>query len=273
MGTEAAPVEHHAPPGLQPLRIKIDQAGSQDELAANIRAALARKLPEVTPGLCVHDGTGIIVGSGPSLPNHLEDIRRERARGRPILACNGAHDFLCENGITPDLFVTVDPRDTIIGNTKHKNDQTIYLLASRCSPNLFEHLEGCNVKVWHSFSYMPECKEFGGRLAIGGGTTSGLRSINVYYVLGFRRVVLYGMDSCLAPDGRTKRFSGELAGKTVEVVVGASGRKFVCNYAMAQQANEFQEYFTHMPEMQIDVMGDGLLAAIVQERRRLKKAA
>jgi hypothetical protein len=77
------------------------------------------------------------------------------------------------------------------------------------------------------------------------------------------------MDSCNAADGVTKRVDGSLTGQTVEVVVGITGRKFTCNIAMAQQAKDFQQLWTMMPDIGVEIVGDGLLKAILDERKRL----
>lgn len=251
---------------LKPLKVGVQQYGTAEANEGNIRASLSRGLPELSPALCAHDGHLVIVGSGPSLPLFADELKAEREKGRPIVAIKGSHDFLCENGIEPDLFVSVEPRPRL-ENVKHKNPNTIYLLASRCSPELFDHLKDCKVMLWHSWSYEKECEVFKGRMGIGGGTTSGVRAINVGYVLGFRKFILYGMDSCLAEDKSTKRFTGEKAGQIVDVVVG--DRKFWCNAALAQQANEFQTLYQVMPDITIEAKGDGLISAILAERRRL----
>jgi hypothetical protein len=104
------------------------------------------------------------------------------------------------------------------------------------------------------------------KIAIGGGTTSGLRAINIGYVLGFRHFTLYGYDSCNRADG-VKRFTGETTGPSVDVYVGGpGGRKFNCNAAMAQQANEFQKLFDVMGDIKLDVKGPGLIAEIMRVR-------
>lgn len=259
---------------MRPLQVPVKAYGSDEELCSNIRTALGRGLPEVTPALCSHDGTFVIVGSGPSLPDYLDEIRAERDKGRPICALNGAHDFLIRNGITPELFLTTDPRDTIIANTSLKNSDTIYLIASRCSPNLLEHLKDCKVVLWHSWCPGPERDAFLGHFGIGGGTTSGTRALYVAYVMGYRKFAAYGMDSCLAADKRTKRFSGEIADKEVlDIHVGDSGKVFYANPAMAQQAEEIQTVMQTLQGITIDFKGPGLLAAIWDERRKLGLAA
>jgi hypothetical protein len=42
---------------------------------------------------------------------------------------------------------------------------------------------------------------------------------------------------------------------------------------MAQQANEFQMVYTVMPDITVEAKGPGLIAAIINERKRLKFAA
>lgn len=208
------------------------------------------------------------------MPNFIEDIRAERAKGRPIVAVKAAHDFLCENGIEPDVWVNLDPRDRTSG-IQRANDHTVYMVASRCPPVTFDVLKDRKVLLWHSWSDSPEIKAVGpGKLAIGGGTTSGMRAINIGYILGYRKFVLYGYDSCNRADG-IKRFTGEKTGPTLDVFVGdgIEKRKFVCNAAMAQQANEFQMIYSVMHDITVEAKGPGLIAAIIEERRRLNFAA
>jgi len=258
---------------MQPLEITVQAAGTPEELCSNIRSALARGLPELTLAPITHDATMVLVASGWSMPDYIDDIKAHRKAGHVIGAIKGAHDFLVENGVEPDFWVNLDPRDRTNG-IKHKNDRTLYLVASRCPPSTFDYLQGKRVMVWHSWAEGPEMDAMGpGKLAIGGGTTSGLRAINIGYIMGFRKFFLYGYDSCNSPDGR-KRFTGELPGLTVDVWVGgADGKKFNCNAAMAQQANEFQKLFEVMPDLQIEVIGPGLIAEIMRCRRNMAKAA
>lgn len=263
---------------MTPLAQAIDvrQFGAAEQHADSIRSCLARKLPEVTPAICSHDGTAVVVGSGPSLALLVDEVKKEQDSGRPVIAVKGAHDFLIERGVTPDLFVSLEPRDRSGRDLKLKNGRTIYLLASRCAPETFEHLSDCKVMVWHSASHeaeMQALKECGVRMMVGGGTTSGLRALNLFYFLGFRKFVLYGFDSCLAPDGKTKRVDGSEAGQTMEVVVGSGEhqRKFLCNYAMAAQAEDFQKCYQMLPGASFEAKGDGLIAAILAERKRLGK--
>jgi hypothetical protein len=42
---------------------------------------------------------------------------------------------------------------------------------------------------------------------------------------------------------------------------------------MAQQANEFQMIYSVMPEITVEAKGPGLIAAIIEERRKMALAA
>jgi uncharacterized Rossmann fold enzyme len=249
----------------QPLHIDIAQYGTWDEVQDNIKSAFKRGLPEIKPAPFKHDGTMVIVGSGPSVTQYAEQIRRDQKNGKTICAIKAAHDWLIDNDIIPDCFVSVEPRDRS-DQIKHKNEHTVYLLASRVHPAVFDALADCKVMLWHSWSAEKENEVIPkGNMQIGGGTTSGLRAVNVGYILGYRKFKLYGFDSCLSPDKQYKRFTGEKPGQIIDVIVG--GKTFYCTGALAQQAQDFQQIYRVM-DVSIESVGDGLISAIIDERIR-----
>lgn len=231
---------------------------------SHIVSSMARGLPEFTPLPFLHDGTMAIVGSGPSMPQYIEEIRNHEIIGQPICAIKGAHDFLMEHGIHPDLFVSVEPRERV-NQIQHRSPYTVYYLASHCHPMMFDWLKDQEVVLFHTAPNKSEMPALNEKFLIPGGTTSGLRAVTLAWYLGFTKFVLYGFDSCLSSDGETKRFTGEKSGKVLDRWM--NGRRFLCNVAMAMQADEFQEYYKVMPGVTFDVKGDGLLAWIVQQRR------
>jgi hypothetical protein len=252
---------------LRALAFDTKQFSIPEGIPAHIESAIARDLPELQPAICAHDGTMVIVGSGPSLATFADEIKAERDKGRPIWAVKGAHDWLMERDIAPDVFLSIEPRDRR-NNIQHANDTTVYLLASRVCPEVFDHLSGKNVMVWHCASSDDENEVLmrHRKYGIGGMSTSGLRAVDVGVHQGYRNFVMYGMDSCNAPDGITKRIDGSLTGQQQDVIVG--GRKFICNVAMAKQAADFQYLYARLPGIHIDVKGDGLLAAINAQRAK-----
>ena len=235
----------------------------------NIRAAVRLGLPEFVPALLPHDGHAVVCGSGPSLPLCLDELRVEREMRRPIVAVKGAHDLLCKNGIEPDAFVSCEAKPRL-ENVQYANDKTIYYLSSRCSPELFDYLKGRKVVVWHPYSDKDQSlPELMGKTLIGGGTTSGLRAVTLLSLLGFAKFVLYGFDSCIDLKTKKKRYdSGAMKPEQlVDRII--RGRRFLCNGAMSMQADEAQMYYKLFPDISFDVKGDGLIAAIMKERKRL----
>ena len=92
---------------MQPLEITVQAAGTEEELCSNIRSALARGLPELALAPTKHDGNMVLVASGWSMPDFIDEIKAHRRAGRPIVAIKAAHDFLCENGVQPDFGSTL----------------------------------------------------------------------------------------------------------------------------------------------------------------------
>src|SRR4051812_9797072 len=131
---------------MHTLRLLCSTYGTDESNGANIESAVARGLPELMPAICSHDGHFVIAGSGPSLPDFLPELRAEQAAGRPVCAINGAYDFLVDNDIIPNLFLTVDPRPMPQNVTKPQ-PETVFLPASRVNPELFERLAGFNVML------------------------------------------------------------------------------------------------------------------------------
>jgi uncharacterized Rossmann fold enzyme len=237
---------------------------SDSELFRHIGLAMERNLPEVSQHFA-HDAVAVLVGSGPSL--EIDSIRKQRAEGHPIIAVKDAHDWLIDRGIVPDYAVAIDPQEHRAKCFKTPHHRVKYMIASQCHPAMFDHLKGFDVYLWHAYvkqgQTVPQY-----RMLIAGGTTTGLRAITLFYVLGFRRFELYGYDSCLK-DG-VLRVNGDRSSEALVVPVTVGGREFLCNPAMAAQAAEFERVYDSMPDAQIQAHGEGLIAQILSERNKIK---
>ena len=181
---------------LNRLKIKANCVMSDDELYEHIRLSLARGLPlhEEAP---IHNRTAVLVGSGPSANGQIESIRKHSWRrnlGDTLVAVKDAHDWLIANEIVPEYAVAVDPQEHRWNCFTRKTPDVKYLIASQCHPAMFDHLAGLRVTLWHLYiregqTYPPDS------LLVTGGTTTGLRAINLFYSLGYRKFKLYGFDS------------------------------------------------------------------------------
>lgn len=250
---------------LKPLNVGSTCIYEDTVLREHIRHALSLGLP-VCDLYPPHEGVAVLVASGPSVAGQLESIRRQRDRGRPLIAVKDAHDWLIEHGVIPEYAVAIDPRVGRWNCFRRKHADVKYLIASQCHADMFAHLHGHQVWLWHLFISEPKTVLPPEAWMIGGGATTGLRAINLFYTMGFRRFELYGYDSCLQ-DG-VLRVNGDKPKEARPVPVKMGTRTFWCNPAMAHQAQTFQPLFDVMPDMLIQSYGDGLITAILKEREK-----
>ena len=231
-----------------------------------IDSAFKRELPFFIPAEA-REGSVVICASGPSLRDNLDAIRKHKEEGRAIVAVKGAHDFLIENGITPDYATGLDP--AYQEPFKKKNLQTIYFIASQTNPKVFDDLAGCQVVMWHSM-LDADLSIFRGHYPIWGGSTSGLRTIALFYYAGLREMWLYGFDGSFAA-GERRVDPGERnkePARTIEVE--CDGRRFRTCPEMAKQVHELQEgILPNLRDLKLHWEGDGLMQHAMRAWERL----
>jgi hypothetical protein len=210
------------------------------------------------------DGVIALVASGPSVAGQI-DVIREMSKTTLIVAIKDAHDWLIDNGVIPDYALAIDPQEHRISFYK-PNHGVEYMIASQCHKAMFDNLEGQKVTIWHPYVMKGQNRPKNS-LLIGGGTTSGLRAISLFYVLGWRHFALFGFDSCL--DGNKLRVNGsglKEGDQLTEIRIDQNGETFYCNASMALQAEHFQTYYDYLPDAQYYGFGHGLIQAIIKKR-------
>jgi len=250
-----------------PLKITGKCVAEDETLFANMDAAIARGYPQVDQAHPAKTGAILLVASAPSVKGQLELIKKMKAAGSPIVAIKGAHDWLIENGVTPDYALAIDPQEHRIAFYRPQ-PSVHYMIASQCHPAMFDNLDGYQVTLWHPYVKKGQDRPKKSML-IGGGTTSGLRAISLFYVLGYRQFELFGFDSC--NDGELLRVNGDGlkdGDKLIEVKIDPDGETFDCNMSMALQAEHFQTYYDYLPDATFNGHGRGLIQAIIKKREQ-----
>ena len=200
-----------------------------------------------------------IVCYGPSLKQTWQNIQR------PILSVSGAHDFLLSKGIVPDFHMDCDPREHKVKMmTPHKGVK--YRMASCCHPSLWERLKGHDVELWHLHND-PHTEDWvrkndPGANMLGGGSTAGMRALEVASMLGFRRFEIHGGDcSC---DAHGVRHAGPHVGKDQNIVeVQVDGLWFKSTPQMVEAAKEMITFIQNY-DVEIKFHGVGLTQAMVK---------
>lgn len=144
-----------------------------------------------------HERKLAIVGGGPSVADHLEEIR---SFDGDIWAINGACAFLRERGID-STFVSVDPHEIV---AKWAVGAKKAILCSRVDPKVHEVLKGAEITLFDLIQDKEEgvhCCSSTASLGFDLGTD-----------LGYRSVVWYGCEGNWA--GSTAENSGNQSDKT-----------------------------------------------------------
>ena len=184
----------------------------------------------------------MIVGGGPSLPQHIEKIKQLRANGVKLITINNAYNWCLDNGLTPSAMVMVDARKFNARFTKPVVEDCKYFIASQCNPSVFEGLPKDRTYIWHTQADLLKDildEQYKTWWSVPGGSTVLLRAIPLFRMLGFKRFHLFGCDSCLGEDEMHHAYEQKENDGQLVMPVNVSGKIFNCNPWMVSQAQEF----------------------------------
>lgn len=240
---------------------------AQDNLKANVHANLSLGLNEVAPYEPQDTEISLLCG-GPSLNDFAGQIKG------PIVTVNGAYNWAIRNGLTPGLQVIVDAREFNARFTSPVVAGCKYAISSQCDHALVASLPKEQVLLWHGAgeevqSWLREYDEARGQAReyypVPGGTTVTLRALPLLAMLGFRKINVYGFDSCVRK-GEHHAYAQEENDGDGLIPIEVDGKEFLCAGWMAKQAQEFQEVMRHIlipAGVELAIHGDGLIAAII----------
>ena len=182
---------------------------SHEDLLAHVAHAKARGYPEVREQE-PHGRRLAVVGGGPSILAHLEEIREFS----DIWAINGACRFLREHGIDSTL-LTLDPCDFLAPRV---SGAVKAMLATRCHPDVFDALQGADITVFDAVNDTQN------------GFWASCASVTVAFhlaaVLGYRKTVFYGCEGSFG-DGTTHAYMDEGELQDYRFVVECGGKRYL----------------------------------------------
>lgn len=237
--------------------------GGVAERLENIAANMAAVEPRLRLPWPPKEDVAQLVCFGPSLRRTWEQIDQTKL----IVTVSGAHDFLRGRGITPDYHVEFDWRPH---KAHHISDpaETTFWLASCVSPELRQKCP--NIVLWHAEQSLEEVEFIRQREAeaflVPGGSSAGLRAIELLVALGFRNFEIFGMDSSF--DEKFGGWAGQHHGKrTADVVeVPYAGRKFLTSAPFMLYIDQFRACRVAHKDCVFNLHGDGLMQAANMEK-------
>jgi len=267
-------------PGMVKLDgIDVQTATPTEHIKENILKNKDRKLTPIDHNIWWREQVPIaIVGGGPSLEKEVENLRKYNY----IMACGSAHDYTIEKGILPNWCAVCDPDPIVVNYLKYKKDSIDYLIASQCSPEVFEHLKDCHITMWHLMGDKFDHSIYGaeGQVLIGGGCTILTRAMVIAMGMGFYNLHLFGCDTSLGLNGEHHAYewsdpTKEQTYDQAKVQFEVDGPIFrVAGYHLGQLFDIKALSKQYANRMQITVHGESLLhyfMELAQKRLKLKK--
>jgi hypothetical protein len=220
--------------------LAIDHA----KLLSNVAHARSLGLPYFREAE-THGRRLAVVGGGPSIVDHLDEIREHS----DIWAINGACGFLREHGIHSKAF-SLDPFPLVAPRVAGATEA---LLCTRCDPSVFETLKGADI---HLFDVMHE--DPGG---IWASCSTVLATFHLATLQGYRQTVFYGCEGSYSE--RTHAYMDEADLQDYRFVVDCGGKRFLTAPDLYMQTCQMAQLMRRVINDSFTERCGGMLRAMV----------
>ena len=192
---------------------------SDEEALENIRLSVNYEYPILGPQP-TRPGSALFIAGGPTLRQFLPEIKRRREAGEYVFTCNRTHDYLVDNGVIPNACLLLDPREHQKDVVQKVQTDCAYLISTCANPKVWESMKDRGARMMKLMvAYgMAQDKDMEVMRAIypsieakyylPGGTMTPLRAMPLASMLGFKRLELYGFDSCFSNEEPQIRYEG-----------------------------------------------------------------
>lgn len=239
--------------GTQSEIMPIDCVSDKETRQRHIDLAVSRGLPECKFTRQTKPGKLAIVASAPSVGDYVDVLKEWDGE---IWGINGAFAWMMKRGIKPNAFVGVDPEWFLKDYLIDMPDEATYYIASQVHPDVFDHLAGKNVQLWHMSDR--EVTWPIGSIHVHGGSTCLTRCPWLAYMLGWQDVHIFGGDSSFTD--KTHVYGGEIPSNFC--FAEADGEVFRTHKVMMVQATDMVDLVQSFPGT-ITVYGRGFMQSLV----------
>lgn len=243
---------------------------TEERIAENLISAHARKNVAWLPENEAHDGVAVIVAGGPSLKRTVQTVARMQRAGAKVFALNRVAAYLKNNSILPDAHVLLDAHPDEVISFIDKSYPCMRFYASQCDPAVLD-AAGDELVLWDSYmqGILDVVPDAHGPF-VGGGTTVGTRAIGLCYMLGYRKIHVFGLDSS-CEEGEGHAYSQIDFPSVLDVVF--NGKKYRTPPQFLAQVEDFKKL---LPELtasgcELTVHGDGLLPDVAASMLELEQ--
>lgn len=184
-------------------------AVTDEQALENIRASAQYEYPILAPQP-TRPGSCLFVAGGPTLIGFLPEIKRRKEAGEYVMTSNNTHDYLVENGIIPDACLLLDPKEVVKDYVKLVQKETAYIISSCVHEAVWKAMQErgarmLKIMVAYGMSDERDMKlmqqlypKLTAKYYLPGGTMTPLRAMPLAAMLGFKKIEMYGFDSCFS---------------------------------------------------------------------------
>jgi hypothetical protein len=258
----------------------------------NIKYSSTLGLPSIGP-MEVQDIEVMLVAGGPTTLDYKDEIIQQRKDGMKLITVNGSYNLMQDWGLEPSLQFLLDSRgfNKRFVEQSELTDKTKFVISSSADPLIFDLVPHDRTFIFHTSvtdeimpileeHYGPE-NEVGGVFPVPGGCTVTIRAICALRMLGFYKIHVYGMDSCVFPDRDHHAYpqveNDNDTEDVIEVTIArgsAYEKAFWATPWMIFQALDFKTAALKiMPDIQLNIKGDGMVAYMVETAAKLAENA
>lgn len=220
---------------------------TDDELVANVRHALTLGLPELRDFEYPIVSPLNMVANGPSA--------RTAPRMANTLAINGAIRMWGSFG--PTYWAGGDPQELLADLIGEPQRNTIFLVASKCHPAVFDKLKSRNVILWH-VADDATWNLLAARMPVAAWASVTISVFELMARMGWRKFDVWGWDCCVLNDA-AHACPQHLRADLIQVEV--AGRRFTTTHAWVHEANCAAQALAGFP-FPVTVHGPGLAPAL-----------
>ena len=127
---------------------------TQDERVSAVRANLKQGYPDLSVLQDVREkaapGTALILGGGPSVDEHIEEIRQRQQDGAHVFCIDRMYPWCHAHGIVPDYVVALDGCTDVVDGFAHLEPGVTYLMGTAVQPQAVELLKGQTVYYYNA---------------------------------------------------------------------------------------------------------------------------
>lgn len=236
----------------RPVQFDIRTPVNDDRLKRNIDHALSLGLPEA-------DQSTIkslrVIANGPS-------ARRALLTGCETLALNGSLKLFTDVGLAPTYWAGCDPQPLMAQFLKSAPQDTIYFVASKCDPVVFETLQGHDVRLWHiDDTEIPYVRSVPTAVSVT------LTALHLMTRLGYRHFDMWGWDGCYLNGLDHAVTQDHNDSETITVDVGPNAeRRFQTTGSWTAEVNDAVQQLA-LADYQVTINGGGMIGEIMRVMR------